>query len=83
MDEDVDFFLLGESDATTKGDYLTNTPATVDLLALLEDELLLLMPLSPKHDVCEHKHQPTTEEVVEEKRDNPFEVLAGLKGKLN
>ena len=83
LDEDADFIVLGESDATTKGDYLTNTPATVDLLALLEDELLLLMPLSPKHDVCEHKHQPTTEEVVEEKRDNPFEVLAGLKGKLN
>ena len=83
LDEDADFIVLGESEATTKGDYLTNTSPTVDLLALIEDELLLLMPLSPKHDVCEHKHQPTTEEVVEEKRDNPFEVLAGLKGKLN
>ncbi len=41
---------------------------TADLLALIEDEeMLLLMPLSPKHDVCEHKHQPAVEEVAEEK----------------
>ncbi len=40
------------------------------------------MPLSAKHDACEHKHQPG-EELVEEKRDNPFDVLASLKGKLN
>jgi len=81
LDEDADFIVLGESEATTKGSY--DAPATADLLALIEDELLLLMPLSPKHDSCEHKHQPAVEELVEEKRDNPFDVLAGLKGKLN
>lgn len=81
LDEDADFIVLGESEATTKGDY--DAPATADLLALIEDELLLLMPLSPKHEFCEHKHQSAVEEVAEEKRDNPFEVLAALKGKLN
>jgi uncharacterized protein len=81
LDEDADFIVLGESEATTKGDFAT--PATADLLALLEDELLLLLPLSPKHDACEHKHRPAVQDVVEEKRDNPFDVLAGLKGKLN
>ncbi|MCO8091861.1 YceD family protein [Acinetobacter pseudolwoffii] len=81
LDEDADFIVLGESEATTKGDY--DAPATADLLALIEDELLLLVPLSPKHEFCEHKHQPALEEVVEEKRDNPFDVLAALKGKLN
>ncbi|MCO8085070.1 YceD family protein [Acinetobacter lwoffii] len=81
LDEDADFIVLGESEATTKGDY--DAPATADLLALIEDELLLLMPLSPKHEFCEHKHHPAVEEVAEEKRDNPFEVLAALKGKLN
>ena len=81
LDEDADFIVLGESESTTKGDY--SAPATVDLLSLLEDELLLLLPLSPKHSACEHKHQPAEEEVVEEKRDNPFDVLAGLKGKLS
>ena len=81
LDEDADFIVLGESESSKKGSI--DTPASIDLFALLEDELLLLMPLSPKHDVCEHKHQPAQEEVVEEKRDNPFEVLAALKGKLN
>ncbi|AXY55986.1 hypothetical protein CDG60_04980 [Acinetobacter chinensis] len=83
LDEDADFIVLGESEATTKGDYATATPATVNLLALLEDELLLLVPLSPKHDACEHKHQPAVQEVEEEKRDNPFDILSSLKGKLN
>ncbi|MBL8320960.1 MAG: DUF177 domain-containing protein, partial [Acinetobacter sp.] len=81
LDEDADFIVLGESEATTKGDY--DAPATADLLALIEDELLLLLPLSPKHDACEHKHQPAVQEAAAEKRDNPFDVLAGLKGKLN
>lgn len=81
LDEDADFIVLGESESSKKGDF--DTPASIDLLALLEDELLLLMPLSPKHDVCEHKHQPASQDVVEEKRDNPFDVLASLKGKLN
>ena len=81
LDEDADFIVLGEGEATTKGDF--DTPALANLLSLIEDELLLLMPLSPKHDVCEHKHQPTEDDFVEEKRENPFDVLAGLKGKLN
>ena len=81
LDEDADFIVLGESEATTKGSF--DAPATADLLSLMEDELLLLMPLSPKHDACEHKHQPAAQEAAEEKRDNPFDVLAGLKGKLN
>ncbi|MCH7336283.1 YceD family protein [Acinetobacter sp. NIPH 2699] len=81
LDEDADFIVLGESESSKKGDF--DTPASINLLALLEDELLLLMPLSPKHDACEHKHRPATQDDVEEKRDNPFDVLAGLKGKLS
>lgn len=81
LDEDADFIVLGESESSTKGSI--DQPAIVDLLSLLEDELLLLVPLSPKHTVCEHKHRPTMQDVVEEKRDNPFDVLASLKGKLN
>ena len=81
LDEDADFIVLGESEGTTKGDF--SAPAVMDLLSLLEDELLLLMPLSPKHDACEHKHRPAVQVVEAEKKDNPFEVLASLKGKLN
>ncbi|WP_111858256.1 YceD family protein [Acinetobacter sp. CFCC 10889] len=83
LDEDADYIVLGESEATKQGDYASNTPATADLLSLIEDELITLMPMSPKHDACEHKHQPVDQDIVEEKRDNPFDVLAGLKGKLN
>ncbi len=73
LDEDADFIVLGESEATTKGDY--DSPATANLLSLIEDELLLLLPLSPKHDACEHKHQPAIQNIAEEKRDNPFDVF--------
>ena len=83
LDEDADYIVLGESEATKAGDYATNTPAIADLLALIEDELITLVPMSPKHIACEHKHQPAVQDTVEEKRDNPFDVLAGLKGKLN
>lgn len=81
LDEDADFVVLGEGESSTKSSF--DEPAVIDLLTLLEDELLLLVPLSPKHHVCEHKHQPAEQDIVEEKRDNPFEVLARLKGKLN
>lgn len=81
LDEDADFIILGEDLGTQKGDF--KTPATVDLVYLLEDELLLSMPNSPKHDACEHKHRPTIQAEAEDKRDNPFEILAGLKGKLS
>ncbi|AOA57444.1 YceD family protein [Acinetobacter larvae] len=81
LDEDADFIVLGESEATKKGDYVV--PATVDLRTLIEDELLLMLPLSPKHQTCVHKHQPAAQDIAEEKRENPFDVLAGLKGKLN
>lgn len=81
LDEDADFIILGESEASTKGDF--STPAVLNLLTILEDELLLLMPLSPKHDACEHKHQPAAQAVEIEQKENPFEVLASLKGKLD
>ncbi|KAA8734337.1 hypothetical protein F4V57_05035 [Acinetobacter qingfengensis] len=80
LDEDADFIILGEDPGTQKGDY--KTPAIVDLIYILEDELLLSVPNSPKHQACELKHRPVVQAIAEEKRDNPFEILAGLKGKL-
>ncbi|TXJ09006.1 MAG: hypothetical protein E6Q25_04275 [Acinetobacter sp.] len=80
LDEDADFIVLGEDLGTQKGDF--KTPATVDLIYILEDELLLSMPNSPKHDACEHKHRPAIQTDAEEKRENPFDILAGLKDKF-
>lgn len=56
-----------------------------DLIELIEDELLLALPLVPRHDQCpEPLAQPKAEpefEVEPEERPNPFAALAGLKGK--
>lgn len=80
LDEDADFIILGEDLGTQKGDF--KSAAIADLIYILEDELLLSLPNSPKHTACEHKHRPAVQAEAEEKRDNPFEVLASLKGKL-
>lgn len=48
---------------------------------MLEDELMLALPLSLKHDDCEALIQFADE--AEEKLDNPFAALASLKGNLN
>lgn len=77
LEDETDFVILGENDSSHKGDYLNH--AQVDLLALIEDELLLQIPFAPKHDDCEHGYQPVELEVVEEKRENPFDILASLK----
>lgn len=55
----------------------------LDLLALVEDELLLALPIVPAHDpeVCQQpaglvEPEPSEDEVS---RSNPFSVLAQLK----
>jgi uncharacterized protein len=53
------------------------------LSKLVEDELILLLPFAPMHEVCPENpyHIETVEEMVEEKveKPNPFAVLAQLK----
>lgn len=51
------------------------------LLDLLEDELLLVLPLSSTHSDCELLVDTVGEIVVEEPQENPFAVLAQLKTK--
>ena len=79
------FFVEGEEaaaalDAETEDDVLALTP-TLDLLALVEDELLLALPLVPRHEVC---LQPLPRALVDDdpavaSADNPFAALAALK----
>jgi len=63
-----------------------------DLLALIEDEILLSLPVAPKHEVCPAVHEslvtgtdgsvePEPEDEQEEKRPSPFAALASLKTK--
>ena len=79
------FFVDGEEaaaalDAESDDDVLALTPA-LDLADLIEDELLLALPLVPRHERCP---EPLPRGFVEadpatDPADNPFAVLAALK----
>src|SRR4051812_39177626 len=67
-------------DAESEDDVLATTPA-LDLAVLIEDELLLALPLVPRHEHCpEPLPRPFVEEdPTVEPADNPFAALAALK----
>ena len=48
----------------------------LDVLALIEDEILLALPTVPRHDDC-----VLPGAVRESPNESPFSVLAGLKGR--
>ena len=53
-----------------------------DVLALIEDELLMALPLVPMHPTCLSEQAPTSREeeaLLAEAKPNPFAVLASLK----
>lgn len=72
-----------EADIDAEEDVLVST-RSLDLPALIEDELMLALPLVPRHDgdcpqplvVPADSSDPASEGSA---RDNPFDVLAGLK----
>jgi uncharacterized protein len=52
----------------------------VDLTALIEDELILALPLVPMHpELCRQWQDEEAAEEAEPKKENPFAVLAQLK----
>lgn len=57
--------------------------ANFDLAPLLEDELLMALPVVPMHDRCPNLEGPSAsqseKEQVDPPKPNPFSVLAGLK----
>ena len=56
-----------------------------NLLELIEDEVLLDLPLIPKHEDCAHDWQTEPELALDAaaERPNPFAVLSQLKGAAN
>ncbi len=55
-----------------------------DLAALVEDELLMALPLVPMHDTCPEPLAPKVDpadETVTPQRPNPFAALAALKAR--
>ena len=71
-------------DADSEDDVLAMTRA-LDLRELIEDELLLAMPLVPRHEVCPMPLPVSPNEEFADVEPNPFAVLAALKrgGSLN
>ena len=69
-----------QEDDEVPEDLLVWTPK-FNLLELIEDEILLDLPLIPKHDECTHAWQPKPEAALQnvQARTNPFELLAQLK----
>lgn len=51
---------------------------TVDVAALIEDEILLALPVAPRHEKCGFPSVAAAGD-----RINPFAALSRLKGKLN
>jgi len=78
------FFVPGEAaaealDADSEDDVLALTPA-LDLQALVEDELLLALPIVPRHDVCpDPLRLAADDDGVAEPEDHPFAALAALR----
>ena len=76
---------MAQDDASEE-DLLVMEPQ-FDLLALLEDELLMALPLVPMHEQCPESLSPASQSFKEKDEDetaekpNPFAVLAQLKKK--
>ena len=57
-------------------------PARLDLLELLEDELILALPIVPRHEVCPTPlPMPVRAQASEAPAPNPFAALAALRGR--
>ena len=94
LTDDFDIALLEEDSKSNsvneEQDYLileevvdNQTPERLlPLKKLIEDELILMMPLAPKHDDCEMSIEQFGELPEEEESENPFAALSALKGKL-
>ena len=65
-------------DAATDDDVLALTRA-LDLRELIEDELLLALPVVPRHEVCPVPLVVRDDDVAADEAPNPFAALAALK----
>jgi uncharacterized protein len=70
-----------QEDEDAEEDLLVLTPS-FDVLSLIEDELLMGLPLVPMHQACVGEQVPTSAEeeaILKATKPNPFAVLASLK----
>ncbi len=67
-----------ELDADSEDDVLALT-RSLDLRELVEDELLLALPIVPRHDICPEPLPVRANDPLAEEKPNPFAALAALK----
>lgn len=72
--------LAAEIDADSEDDVLALSRA-LNLIELIEDELLLGLPLVPRHSTCPQPLRAPADPEPFEERANPFAVLGELKRK--
>lgn len=77
-------FVDGEDEAARldedSDDDVLALPASLDLLALIEDELILALPLVPRHEVCPQPlPMSAADEGAEEETPHAFAALAHLR----
>lgn len=75
LDDDSDYLFV------TEVCYVSGAQQMLPLLSLIEDEILLDVPLSPKHAHCDMVVSQAGV-AIDEQEDNPFAALAALKGRL-
>jgi uncharacterized protein len=51
----------------------------VSLSSLIEDEIILALPIVAKHDICSNEYQLPEETMVNNAVSNPFQILLKLK----
>lgn len=68
-----------QQDEESEEDVLAIPPEGLDLRALIEDELILSLPLVPKHQDCVSLAAAGAQSEVIDERVNPFLALAALK----
>jgi uncharacterized protein len=80
LDSEAALEELGETDAIDK-DAVVDATGELDLLAVLEDELILSLPMVPLHEdtSCNQGLNSLVQETGRAASSNPFAVLAALK----
>ena len=78
----ADEALAAELDADSEDDVLALQRWT-DLIELVEDELLLALPLVPRHEACPQPLPQLVDELDEAAEEHPFAALAALKKGAN
>jgi len=87
VEVDRHFRFVADEDVAAKlddeiEDEVLALPRTLDLRELVEDEMLLALPLVPRHDLCPQPLPTQFGDVEEvESKANPFAALAQLRGK--